>query len=54
MIRFDNAYENSLAVRLKAAYDRHAAVKVSDANQCFKDLMVQTDLVSLWALTQDR
>ena len=54
MIRFDNAYENDLAVRLKTAYDRHAVAKVSDDNQRFKDLMIQTDLVSLWTLTQDR
>lgn len=54
MIRFDNSYENNLAVRLKTAYDRHSSITVSEANQPFKDLMVQTDLVSLWALTQDR
>ena len=54
MIRFDNSYENNLAVRLKPAYDRHAAVKLSDDNQWVKDKMIWIDLVSLWALTQDR
>lgn len=54
MIRFDNSYENNLAVRLKTAYDHHAAVKLSDDNQWVKDRMIWIDLVSLWHLTQDR
>lgn len=54
MIRFDNGYENNLAARLKAAYDRHSSITVSEANQPFKDQMIQADLVSLWELTQDR
>lgn len=54
MICFDNSYENNLAVRLKAAYDRHSSITVSEANQPFKDQLTQTDLVGFWSLTQER
>lgn len=54
MIRFDNSYENNLATRLKAAYDRHSSITVSEANQPFKDQMIQVDLVGFWSLTQER
>ena len=54
MICFDNNYENNLAVRLKAAYDRHSSITVSEENQPFKDQMIQTDLVGFWSLTQER
>ena len=54
MIRFNNSYENNLAVRLKTAYDRHSSITVSEANQPFKDQMIQTDLVGFWSLTQER
>ena len=54
MIRFDNGYENNLAVRLKAAYDRHSSITVPEANQPFKDQMIQMDLVGFWSLTQER
>lgn len=54
MIRFDNSYENNLAARLKAAYDRHRTITCSEANQSFKDQMIQTDLVGFWSLTQER
>ena len=54
MIRFDNSYENYLAVRLKAAYDRHSSITVSETNQPFKDQMIQTDLTAFWSLTQER
>lgn len=54
MICFDNSYENNLAVRLKATYDRHSSITVSEANQPFKDQLIQTDLVGFWSLSQER
>lgn len=54
MIRFENGYENNLAARLKAAYDRHSSITVSEENQPIKDQMIQTDLVGFWSLTQER
>lgn len=58
MIRFGKRYETNLAIRLKAAYDQHNSITVSEVDQWYmkplKDQLILEDLAGFWSLTQER